>query len=660
VLIRVVIGRPGRRFSAAGPRRGAAGRAPSAFDSDDYELDEEEGYDSDDYELPPSWPPAPAAPRRAAPSTSAEQPPDSSAGSSAGSSSSSSSSGSGISGSGTSGSGTSAGARHPGVHAKAALSSSFGLFLLFGAAVGRFVSRVRAAALGAAAAALALGGGAARLGRRKAAAAQLRAEASLRGTRAGRAVERLQRSVADVQRDLPEVRTRCLGWAAARTPSACTPPCTCARASRPSPPPLPPPSPSFFLRPPARAQDTWGKMLWLWDRPPVQRLRLTISMANLSFRLPALMALVATQVGLLASQVSLPMLAPLLLGTGMLLRSIRANASFLLPRIGLVVVMLWLLWFANSVVQNTTAYLRKQGAIDARLAGGIITVSECSALLVAMVVILSMLGVNVSALLLPAGVALAVAAKDLTHNFLAGFFLFVVQPFKLGDRVAVASSAPGGPGGGGGPWFEGVAEKVDLRYTSIRQGRRRLMVPNSAFLTREFMVLEDVAPGGEGPPGAAGSGDPAHAQYQQQYTNDHRLVWTQQYVNGPPVHQELAAGAAAAPVGGGAAGAGGEAAAGGGGPMPPPGQQQQQPAVQGGAMPFTPPPQQQQTQQQTPVPSGYYYDGTAPYYPPTLTSPPPPTAYWHPPQQPLYRGPVGGPVLHPLDSTDAGDSCAQA
>ena len=59
-------------------------------------------------------------------------------------------------------------------------------------------------------------------------------------------------------------------------------------------------------------------------------------------------------------QVSLPMLAPLLLGGGMLLRSIKSNASFLFPRIGLLVVLLWLLWFANSVLQNTTAYLRKQ------------------------------------------------------------------------------------------------------------------------------------------------------------------------------------------------------------------------------------------------------------------------------------------------------------
>ena len=43
----------------------------------------------------------------------------------------------------------------------------------------------------------------------------------------------------------------------------------------------------------------------------------------------------------------------------------------------------------------------------------------------------------------------------------AGFFLFAVQPFKLGDRVAVSYSTPAS--GGRAPWFEGVCEKVDLR-----------------------------------------------------------------------------------------------------------------------------------------------------------------------------------------------------
>mmetsp|Transcript_16269 Transcript_16269/g.48752 ORF Transcript_16269/g.48752 Transcript_16269/m.48752 type:complete len:577 (+) Transcript_16269:190-1920(+) len=238
----------------------------------------------------------------------------------------------------------------------------------------------------------------------------------------------------------------------------------------------------------------WNQLKWLWDKPAFQRLRFTISMANLSVRLPAILALVGTQMGLLATQVSLPMLAPLLLGTGMMFRSIKANASIIFPRIGLMVVLLWVLWFANLLMQNTVTYLRRQGAIDQRVGGAIINGSEICVLLAAVVILLSMLGINLSGLLIPAGVAVALAAKDLSHNFLAGFFLFAVQPFKLGDRVGVPHSGAGMEGGGQSAWFEGVCEKVDLRYTTIKRGRRRLLVPNAAFLTREFTVMDEEGP----------------------------------------------------------------------------------------------------------------------------------------------------------------------
>lgn len=72
---------------------------------------------------------------------------------------------------------------------------------------------------------------------------------------------------------------------------------------------------------------------------------------------------------------------------------------------------------------NLHGVLVMQGGLDHRVSGAIITASECAALLAAFVIVLSMLGVNVNALLLPAGVALAFAAKDLSHNFLAGVTL---------------------------------------------------------------------------------------------------------------------------------------------------------------------------------------------------------------------------------------------
>ncbi len=78
----------------------------------------------------------------------------------------------------------------------------------------------------------------------------------------------------------------------------------------------------------------------------------------------------------------------------------------------------------------------------------------------------------------------------------AGLFLFLVQPFRIGDRVSIGlsnnvASAAAGPTattaspasallasaaagaasqGNGAPsgWFEGTCEKLDLRYTVLR------------------------------------------------------------------------------------------------------------------------------------------------------------------------------------------------
>ena len=84
------------------------------------------------------------------------------------------------------------------------------------------------------------------------------------------------------------------------------------------------------------------------------------------------------------------------------------------------------------------------------------------------------------------------------------------------------------------------------RYTALRQGKRRLMVPNSAFLQQPFMILEDVPAGSGGGMGAPPEAEPQGAVgpvsavgYQPFITHDGRHVW-QAYVNGAPVHQELA------------------------------------------------------------------------------------------------------------------------
>jgi hypothetical protein len=71
-----------------------------------------------------------------------------------------------------------------------------------------------------------------------------------------------------------------------------------------------------FLQAAELPEGFWAKLHFLWETPMVKSIRITASVANWGVRLPAIAALLLTQGSLLASQVSLPMLAPLLLGTG--------------------------------------------------------------------------------------------------------------------------------------------------------------------------------------------------------------------------------------------------------------------------------------------------------------------------------------------------------
>ena len=61
-----------------------------------------------------------------------------------------------------------------------------------------------------------------------------------------------------------------------------------------------------------------------------------------------------------------------------------------------------------------------QGTVSTFAAHAIMNWTEGLTLVTAGLVILSLFGVNISGLLLPAGICIALSAKDLAHNLLAG------------------------------------------------------------------------------------------------------------------------------------------------------------------------------------------------------------------------------------------------
>ena len=292
----------------------------------------------------------------------------------------------------------------------------------------------------------------------------------------------------------------------------------------------------------------WAGLLWLWNTRTVRRVRLAASLAGASMRLPAVVALIAGALQgaapLAASGVSLPMLAPLLIGVPVLLRAMvrekrksgeseggnhtrpaffpttphhphstqAANASLILPRATAAALCVWSAWLAHKLVASGVRAATRAGRLPPRTAAGLTTASEVACLGLAALALLSACGLHLSlgGLLLPLVAAAAVASFDALRSLGAGAFLLFSAPFNIGDTLAVSTRAAGGGGDADG-WWVGRVEYHDLRFAVIRAQPAdsaaaapapgspeprgaRLFVPNAAFLSREFVVYDRPPP----------------------------------------------------------------------------------------------------------------------------------------------------------------------
>lgn len=88
------------------------------------------------------------------------------------------------------------------------------------------------------------------------------------------------------------------------------------------------------------------------------------------------------------------------------------------------------------------------------------------------------MGVDVTALVAGLGLtgfALGFALRDAVSNLLAGVLIILYQPFRSGDRIEVAGSA-------------GRVVGINLRYTVLDAGDRRILVPNSNLFSNSVIV----------------------------------------------------------------------------------------------------------------------------------------------------------------------------
>lgn len=160
------------------------------------------------------------------------------------------------------------------------------------------------------------------------------------------------------------------------------------------------------------------------------------------------------------------------------------------------IVVLVIVYLAGRVLRRFLDAAMHGAAADPQVRVLVRNVVTAATLVVAVLSALVAAGVNIAVLLTVAGlgtVAIGLALQDLLRNLLAGIFLLLEHPFRLGDFIAVANQA-------------GTVQTITLRTTTLRTADGQLAIlPNltaftdpivnsSSFDLRQFSVSVRCAP----------------------------------------------------------------------------------------------------------------------------------------------------------------------
>ncbi|MCS6802340.1 MAG: mechanosensitive ion channel [Chloroflexota bacterium] len=100
-------------------------------------------------------------------------------------------------------------------------------------------------------------------------------------------------------------------------------------------------------------------------------------------------------------------------------------------------------------------------------------------------VALAIFGVDLTALAAGVGIAtlaFTVAMQDVLRNFIAGVYLLIEQPFRIGQRIKVKE-------------FEGAVQSVSVRVTILRcDDGAQVVVPNAVLFSEAIVNRDACAP----------------------------------------------------------------------------------------------------------------------------------------------------------------------
>ena len=128
-------------------------------------------------------------------------------------------------------------------------------------------------------------------------------------------------------------------------------------------------------------------------------------------------------------------------------------------------------YFGGKIISSIllNKFIKKISPELIKLLGQIINYTS---IIIGLITTLSYLGIDVSAMIASLGLtgfALGFALKDILSNVISGILILIYKPFKINDTILIDK-------------YEGEVIEINLRYTTVLQENKSVLVPNSFLL----------------------------------------------------------------------------------------------------------------------------------------------------------------------------------
>jgi small-conductance mechanosensitive channel len=147
-------------------------------------------------------------------------------------------------------------------------------------------------------------------------------------------------------------------------------------------------------------------------------------------------------------------------------------AAMVMAVVWILLTVLVAMWFGSWLDSR----LMRATALDANLKVVLSRVARAVLLLVALLLSLSLVGIDLTVLSVfggALGVGLGFGLQKIASNYVSGFIILLERSLKLGDQITVSS-------------YTGIVTQIRTRYTVVRNGDGDTLVPN------ELMVAQAV------------------------------------------------------------------------------------------------------------------------------------------------------------------------